>query len=179
MKQHPLDEPYPAQLLEMIRSHLHNKVVKKLTTFTRDQYVIVFDESNEHDVTTNTIKFQAGKPFSVCLCVSPLHGKEVEQLAIRAFKMPMPYLKQFMRYYALIRKSDAIGLYGIEISGQPTPFDTIKEELKRYKKYTTQEIYTSVKVVDTETGRTITVKKKNGNAFDIEQQAIKLLRGGL
>lgn len=176
---HPMDKPYPPEVLDLIRTHLHRKIVSKLTTFQKDDYLIVFDESSEEDMTSDTIRFQAGKPFTVCLCVSPMNGIKVGQMTHRAFRLPMEYLKKFMRYYALVRKSDAVGLYGLEVSGQPTALDTIKEELKRYKKFTTKEIFVSVKVLDTETGRSVTVKQKNGNAFDIENHCIRLLRGGL
>ena len=175
---HPLDAPYPDILLSMIRSHLHKHIVRKLVPFTKEEYLVVFDESNEVDVSTDTIKFQAGRPFSVCLCTSPLDGVKVEQLTRRAFNLPLSYLKQFVRYYALVKKSDAVALYGIEVSGTPSHLDMICEEKKRFSKIITHEIFTTVKVTDNDTGRSISVKKKNGNAFDIEMEAIRILRNG-
>ena len=175
---HPLDSPYGETVLDIIRTHLHHTIVRKLTPFTRDEYKIYFDESDEELVKGDTIKFQAGRPFSVCLCCCPFNGAKVEQLTRRAFNQPLSYLKQLVRYYSLVKKSDAVALYGLEISGTPTPLDMVREELKRYKKETTLEIFTTLRVTDTETGRSVSVKAKNGNAYDLELAAIRLLRNG-
>lgn len=173
---HPLDSPYPPILLTLIREHLHKNVVRKLTTFTREEYLIVFDERDEVEVRDHTLKFQAGKPFSVCLCVSPLDGQKVEQMTRRAFNMPATFLSQFLRYYSIVKKSDAVALYGIEVQGEPTALDLVREQFKRYAKVVTHEVFTTVRITDTETGKSVAVKAKNGNAFDLECQAIRILR---
>jgi hypothetical protein len=173
---HPLDAPYNKDALEFIRAHIHKNIAKKMCFWSRTDYILLFLEEEKP---TFDIKYNAGNPVQILLGTSPYNGSRVEHLARRAFSLPDRLFKQFLRSLSIIKRSDAVAWYGLEVVGPPCPEDLIKEEFKFYKKKIQQEVWITVTVTDPDTGRSMSVRQKNGNAFDMEIAAVKLLRGGL
>ena len=165
---HPLDEPYHKESLDFIRAHLHDSIVRKICNLSRSDYIITFDEAREGQ----DIMHQAGRPMQICLMSSPFNGPRVEYLTRRAFSIGDVRLNQFKRFYKVVRKADAVRWYRLDISGE-APAEYQREEMKFWKK--TIQTTVAVTIVNTETKRTIRLEQINGNAYDCEIAAMKIM----
>jgi hypothetical protein len=175
---HPFDAAYNPSILSIIRSHIHDSIVKKHHTLTRNDYLIVFDAQAEEIA---DISYQAGRPLQICLHCSPYNGTRVEELARRAFNMPDSYLLQLLRFHNITLRANAVKWYGIEITGDPI-IDQIHQRMLEVKSYPTkveQEVWIKVTITDPSTGRKVSVRQQNGNAFDAKEEAIRILRSGV
>lgn len=167
---HPLDSPYPSQILEMIRDHIHKKITRKIIAFDRSDYIIVWDEA-----TPNDIMYSAGRCVQICLGCSPFDGNRTEQLTRRA--LSASFINELRRYNAIVRQKDAVAYYGIEIEGDCVyPAGGFGKELTRYETLVENFVKVTVRATDGSKKR-VTVMIRNGNGFDGLREGIKILEG--
>lgn len=164
-----LDSPYPANYLAALRDQLHQSIVKKHAHYLqRPDYIVYFDESAPAD----SIYYQAGKVLIVRIGCSPTDLQRVKLLSTQAFQMPR--LRELLRYHAILRGKEAIAINGIELEGMGSPAPT---KAKQHRYTTKTEVLVTVTMYDKDSGRSVKVTQKNGNAFSAEGEAYKLLYG--
>ena len=169
-----LDKEFDATTLELIRSHIHKNIVKKLSTvLTRSDYVLYFAP----DYTQGDLAYYAGKPMAIVIKASPFDGERVKILLHRAFSNRL-VIRSLLRTMQVVKRSDAHLIYGVEYERLVDEYIQEYRKLPHVNQFECNLIanFIKIEVVDKTTGRSIRLEAENTDVFTLQERAIKLLR---
>jgi hypothetical protein len=130
----------------------------------RDDYNIMFDVDSQHDV-----EMHSGAVVNIILKFPPGHYK-FEICLKQAFSFQ--HIKQLLRSKALVKRADFERWHGVSFSNMEATIPKRPSVRDVRTHYVTQ-----LHMQDTRTKRSVIVEVENGNAFDANDKATKLLFG--
>lgn len=133
------------------------------------EYIVHFNPNLEWHGSPVDFVVTSGKTLQIavrCLPTSP----ELPRFLRSCFSND---LKKMIRTYALVRKEDAEKWYALAVREGEEKINMKRVRMNSFKK----EILVSVKLTDRSTKKTVIVDVINGNMFDAQDKALRLLYG--
>lgn len=165
-----LSEKYPD-----LHTWIYNTYAKQCG-IRKDEFLIYTDQYLQHANSPVDLIWQAGTVVHICSRIHPADNADLfKVLMVRAFS-DRDLLRELLR----IPNEQKDGRFGGRLNKRATTFllDPITDFPKRtdIRKFTTK-MYVTVVVRDKATGREEHIEVVNGNAFEAQERAIKLLYG--
>lgn len=176
-----LDAPYHPEVMKFIREHLHQTIVRKLTAFDKSDYLISWNENDytidpysteSNEIRIPSVRTKAGRCVHISLGCKPSDGEVTERLVRNV--MASAYIIHLRRYNHVVRRSDAIAWYGVEIEGHITPVEQRKES-RRYDHIVDK--YVKVTTIDRTNPKKRVSVMVRGDVFTALNEAIKIIEG--